>query len=87
MRSSTTIVTFQKPFAMAGVEGNQPAGRYEVMTDEEEIPGVSFLAWRRVSSSLRLPSLDTPSAQEQWVTIDPDDLKRAVARDQQQPAE
>ncbi len=87
MRSTITTVTFHKPFAMAGVDGRHPPGTYEVMTDEEELPGVSFVAWRRVRTSMRLPSLGTASAQEQWVTIQPEELSRNLEADRQMPQE
>jgi hypothetical protein len=34
----------------------QPAGRYTVVTDEEELPGLSFSAHRRVATLIVLPA-------------------------------
>lgn len=81
MRSTCVTVTFLKPFKLPGVDGQQPSGSYEVMTDEEEIPGLSFVAWHRVGTSMRFPSIETRSAQEQWVSITPDNLETALRND------
>ncbi len=55
MRSTRKTVTFHRPFRIPGVDGEQPAGEYEVTTDEEQVPGISFVAWRRVGTSMRFP--------------------------------
>ncbi len=41
-----------RPFVLPGVDGLQPAGTYDVDTDEESIDDVSFLAWRRVATMI-----------------------------------
>ena len=81
MRTSHKTVTFQRPFTIAGVDGIQPAGTYAVVTEEEEVPGISFTAWRRVETTLRLPALDFPSGQEQVIAINPQALAKALAAD------
>ena len=35
MRTTDTAVTFRRPFSLSSVEGTQPAGTYQVSTDEE----------------------------------------------------
>ena len=52
-------VTFRRPFILPELEGPRPAGTYRLVTDEEEISGLSFLAFRRIGTMLRLPSLAT----------------------------
>jgi hypothetical protein len=81
MRSTRQHVMFHLPFKIRGMDGQEPPGTYTVVTDEEEIPGLSFQAWRRVSTVIRLPSDDRASAQEQYTTIDPQDLIAAQERD------
>lgn len=81
MRSKSKPVTFSYPFALRGLDGIQPAGTYLVDTEEEEITGLSFLAWTRVATLIHLPALGIPSAQEQVVTINPKDLAEAQERD------
>lgn len=80
-RTSQTIVAFQHPFKLEGVEGELPAGSYSVETEEERIEALSFEAYRRVATTITLPSLSSPSLKRQVVTIDPLDLAGAQGRD------
>ena len=50
IRTTRTTVTFKHPFALRGYDGVLPAGDYRVLTDEELIDGLSFLAYRRVAT-------------------------------------
>jgi hypothetical protein len=77
------MITFHFPFALGGLDGEQPAGTYMVLTEEEEIPGLSFIAWRRVATQIYLPAIGLETGQEQVVTIDPKDLAAARQRDAQ----
>jgi hypothetical protein len=74
-------VTFLKPFSLGGVDGKQAAGTYVIETTEVPIDGVSFLAYRRVSTTITLPALGTASLSRQVITIDPADLEAALQRD------
>lgn len=80
-RSTHTTVQFRHPFRIAGVEGEHPAGTYHVETIEEPIGGISFLAYRRVSTTIVLPSRRFGQSSRQVVTIEPQDLESALARD------
>ena len=55
MRSTIERVTFRHAFTLRGVDERQPPGTYEVETDEEPIVGLSFLAYRRVATAIRIP--------------------------------
>ena len=81
MRSSCKAVIFQHPFNFVGLDGTQPAGTYVVVTDEEEIPGLSFVSWRRVGTSLRLPAVGRNTGLEQVITVNPQDLAEALEKD------
>lgn len=81
MRTTRKTVTFLKTFKFIGTEGPQPPGDYEIVTDEELIYSMSFAVWHRVGTSIRFPALGKPSAQQQWVTINPDDLDAALMAD------
>lgn len=85
MRSTRDMITFEHPFTLAGFDAPQPPGTYMVITDEEEIPGLSFPAWRRVSTQIYLPAIGVQSATEQVVTIDPHEFARAQKRDSEWP--
>lgn len=84
-RTITKTVTFGRPFALSGLEGVQPAGTYTVETDEELISSLSFTAYRRTATWLRLPGWregTEPSAGlSEVVAIDPVELERALASD------
>ena len=81
MRTTRRTVTFDHPFTLPGIDGEQPPGSYIVATDEEEIPGLSFTSWRRIETSLRLPAVGRNSGLEQVNTINPRDLEAALTRD------
>ncbi len=81
VRTTETTVIFKRPFTLPELEGPQPAGTYRLVTDEEEISGLSFLAFRRIGTMLRLPSLATSGRPEQMISIDADDLAAALTAD------
>ena len=80
-RVTHTTVTFRHPFELAGVEGERPAGTYAIETTEAPIAGLSFLAYRRVSTTIDLPSNLSAMLSRQLVDIDPRDLEAALKRD------
>ena len=79
-RTTTKTVTFSRPFCLKGVDRLLPPADYRVTTDEELIEGVSFPAYRRVSTAIFVPA-EAGSAVE-MVTIDPLDLKAAQEQDE-----
>jgi hypothetical protein len=81
VRTTETTVTFKRPFILPEFDGPQPAGTYRLVTDEEEISGLSFLAFRRVGTMLRLPSLATSGRPEQMISIGAEDLAAALTAD------
>jgi hypothetical protein len=80
-RITRRSVTFLHPFSLIGVDGAQPAGTYTIETVEEPLDNLSFVAYRRVSTTIVLPSSNTPTLTRQVVIIDPRDLEAAVKRD------
>jgi hypothetical protein len=63
------------PFSLKGADGLQPTGTYAVETEEEAIPGLSFLAYRRLSTTMILSTRYGGAVVRQMVTIDPADLE------------
>ena len=53
---TTEVVTFKHPFRIRGVDRLLPAGPYEIVTDEEMIEGLSFAAFRRVATMIKVPA-------------------------------
>ena len=71
MRTTETTITFRCPFTLSALDKVEPAGTYRVVTEEEEIGGLSFVAFRRRATLLHLPALSTASATQQVVNVDP----------------
>jgi hypothetical protein len=83
-RITRSTVHFAAPFLVDGFEARLPAGDYRVEHDEEMIPGISWLAWRRIASFIRLPAVGAASLVEQVVQVDPAALDAALERDREQ---
>jgi hypothetical protein len=79
MRTTNKTITFHQPFRLEGVDGVLPPADYRVVTDEEIIEGLSFVAYHRVATSIFVPA-PSGSAVE-MVRIDPSDLETAQAKD------
>jgi hypothetical protein len=46
-RTTEKIITFHRPFCLEGVDGVLPPADYRVLTDEEVIEGLAFVAYHR----------------------------------------
>ena len=79
-RTSSRSVTFRRTFALSGIDGVQPAGTYEVQTDEEFLEGLSFPVWHRIATSLVLP-LPGKSSSYEMIRVDAAELDAAERRD------
>jgi hypothetical protein len=80
-RTTKAIVTFSRPFVIDGFDQELPAGDYVIETEEELIQGLSFPAYRRVSTTLlvdRLPG--RPGQKEAWLIV-PEALQAALILD------
>jgi hypothetical protein len=76
-RTTYKTVTFTKPFRLGGIDALQLPGNYEVVTDEEQIDSQTFLAWRRVATSIEI----FRDGATRLYTIDPIDLDASLLRD------
>jgi hypothetical protein len=82
MRSTTTEITFRHAFALKGHASAVPPGTYRVDVEEEPIEGLSFLAYRRLSTFIRLPLAGRGgSGSTQSLLVDPKELEQALERD------
>jgi hypothetical protein len=75
-RTQRRTVEFRRAFLLKGVDRILPAGKYDIVSDEELIEGLSFPVYRRVSTIIFVPSPSQASAVE-MVTVDPRDLQAA----------
>jgi len=80
-RTTSKTVTFRHPFVIDGFDGPQPAGSYTVETAEELLQALSFPAWRRLYTTIRIPGSAGASVVGQVAIIDPDALDTALALD------
>ena len=81
VRTTESTVTFAHPFVLASHDAPLPAGTYRLTTDEEEIIGLSFLAFRRTATLLHLPAIAATTAARQMVMVAPDVLDAMLEAD------
>jgi hypothetical protein len=77
MRTTRESITFYRPFSLSAVDEVQPAGTYTVEIDEELIEGLSFLAYRRVATTIYLPLHPGGHGSVQAIKVDPRELTAA----------
>ena len=81
-RVNNSSVTFRHRFNLSSLDGPQPAGTYRLVTENEEIPGLSFVAYRRTSTMLHLPALTAGAGKTQMFSVDRDELEAALKADE-----
>jgi hypothetical protein len=82
IRTIKKTVTFRRPFVLGGFDELLPAGAYSVETDEELLEGISFPAYRRISTLIHLHAKPGHPGLTQTLTIDPNELDAALQRDE-----
>lgn len=82
VRTTESTVTFSESFRVADSDEILPPGTYRVVMDDEELPGTSFMAYRRVATMLMVPRIDAPAHQRRDVlTVSQTELDAALIRD------
>ncbi|KCZ47088.1 hypothetical protein HY17_06680 [Hyphomonas sp. CY54-11-8] len=81
-RISKQLVTFRSPFYLDSLEEEWPAGNYTIETEEEPLDSPSFLAFRRINTTMIVHTKRGARTQTRFVNIDPAELADALARDQ-----
>ncbi len=81
MRSKETTLTFSKAFALSDVDRPLPAGTYRVVIDDEDISGLSFLAFRRIATMLHVPAITTLGGPAEMFLVNPAELAAALEAD------
>jgi hypothetical protein len=84
IRTTRTIVSFANPFVLQGLEHAQPAGEYVVLTDDEQIEGLSRIAYRRVATLLQTPARPASQPPIQSYAISQTELDAALMKDRHQ---
>jgi hypothetical protein len=80
-RTTETTVTFKRPFRLSSLDRQQPAGIYRLVIDEEEIPGLSFLAYQRTATMLHTPAISEPGGSHEVFVINSAELATALDAD------
>ena len=80
MRTTETTITFRHPCVLADLETEQPPGTYRLVTEEEEIPGLAVVTFRRIATLLHLPALST-NGTHQVVSVAPKEWTAVVEGD------
>jgi hypothetical protein len=77
VRTSRKTVTFTRPFVLQGFGNVLPPGDYVVDTEEERLDTSLTLAWRRISTVMRV----RVDGAVECRAVDPDELAEALLRD------
>ena len=80
-RTTKKTMVFHNSFLMPHFDQALPAGTYEVVTEEERLEGISFLAYRRLQTYIYRRSPPLKSGLAPTYFVDPDDLEAAFIRD------
>jgi len=78
-RTERHSVTFTRPFTIAGIDQVQPAGTYLIETDEELIEGLSFKAYRRTSTRIRIAADPMRPGVQEVVEVNSPEITAALA--------
>ena len=81
IRTTKKTMVFHEPFLMLYFDQALPAGTYEVVTEEEQLEGISFLAYRRLQTYIYRRTPPPKAGLAPTHTVDPDDLEAAFMRD------
>ncbi|MBR0645641.1 hypothetical protein [Plastoroseomonas hellenica] len=79
-RTRRENVVFRHPFRLQGWVEEQPAGAYTVETEEALIEGLSFVAYRRVATTITRRATRSGTLM-QMIPVEPDILAAALAAD------
>lgn len=81
-RTTRSFVTFAFPFVIAGYSDELPAGKYEILVEEDLIEGPSFMAYRRTSTQILIDGQIGVGRMEIRPT-DVEDLELALSLDKE----
>ena len=80
-RTREITVTFKHPFKLSVLDRHQPAGTYRLVVDEEEIPDITFLAYRRSATMLHIPAIETSGGSSEVFMVGSEELAKALEVD------
>jgi hypothetical protein len=80
-RRTVSSLTFAEAFVLEAADGIQPPGTYLIETVEEPLDNLSFLGFRRISTTITLPAVDAATLSRQVVSITPQELQNGSLSD------
>ena len=80
-RSSRSMVTFTHSFSLPGYLDDFPAGKYDIVVEEEILHGLSFEAYRRTATYLIVHGKDGHSGHTEMHPTTEKDLETILGRD------
>ena len=83
--TTSSTISFSRPFVLTGIADEQPPGRYTVEIVEELLPHVSFPAYRRIATMMRLPPRVDSTERVRVVDLEPQELAALLAADAKAP--
>lgn len=86
VRTRETTITFDHPFHLSDTGGDLPAGTYRLVIDEEQLLGLSFIAYRRMATMLHTPAVAAPQGRNECLSVSAAELDAALSKDRQKSA-
>lgn len=81
VRTTETTMTFRYLFRLASADSPQPAGTCRLAIDEDEIFGVSFLAFRRTATMLHISVISISSRPDHVFSVNAMELEAGLKVD------
>jgi hypothetical protein len=86
-RTRRETIHFKHSFRIKGIDRLLPSGGYEVVTDEEQIEGLSFPAFRRIATMIMVPGAPPYQSTTEMISISAVELSNAQLADASPPLE
>ncbi len=80
-RSTRSMVAFSNDFTIGDSQRELPAGKYEIVVEEELLQGVSFEAYRRTATYLMIRGRGSHAGQTTMQMTTKEELEHAIACD------
>ena len=91
LKTTRKTYVFSAPFNLTGFDQSFPAGQYNVEIEEQMMEGMSFVAFKRIATTMRMihaaDGLAKPGLVNNTFNIDPRDFELAILKDRHQCSE
>lgn len=80
-KTSERLIEFRHPFQIGALVTPLEAGTYRMTVEEELIEGLSFPAYRTVSSHLEIPAIGHALGRSQYLQVTVEEIDTALQQD------